>query len=85
MPLIGWAGTQNGALLRRAVEDGFAVLVTMDGRMLHQQNIGRLALAIVALRAPTNRLADTRPLMARLLNLLPQLQPGTLTFVSADE
>lgn len=81
VPLIGWAGIQNGALLRRAAEAGFEVLVTMDGNMVHQQNIAQQSLAIVALRAPTNRLADTQPLMASLLALLPVLKPGTLTFV----
>ena len=81
VPLIGWAGIQNGALLRRAAEAGFEVLVTMDGNMVHQQNIAQQSLAIVALRASSNRLADTHPLMAPLLALLPDLKPGTLTFV----
>jgi hypothetical protein len=29
VPLIGWAGIENGELLRKAVEAGFEVLVTM--------------------------------------------------------
>lgn len=29
VPLIEWAGTENGELLRKAVEAGFDVLVTM--------------------------------------------------------
>jgi hypothetical protein len=48
--LIGWAGMENGELLRKAVEAGFDVLVTMDTSMVHQQNIGRYAIAVVALR-----------------------------------
>ena len=36
VPLIGWAGIQNGELLRKAVEEGFEVLVTMDSNMVHQ-------------------------------------------------
>ena len=31
VPLLGWAGIQNGELLKKAVEEGFDVLVTMDG------------------------------------------------------
>ncbi len=84
VPLIGWAGIQNGALLRKAAESGFEVLVTMDGNMVHQQNIARQTLAVVALRAPTNRLEDTRPLMAQLLTSLSSLQPGTLTFIPSS-
>jgi hypothetical protein len=36
---------------------------------------------VVALRAPSNRLADTRPLMPALLALLPLIKPGTVTFL----
>jgi len=81
VPLIGWAGMTNGELLAKAVEAGFDVLVTMDSNMVHQQNIGRYAIAVVALRARSNRLADTRPLMPALLALLPQVQPRTVTFL----
>ena len=79
--LIGWAGTENGELLRKAVEAGFDVLVTMDSNMVHQQNIGQYAIAVVALRAASNRLANTRPLMPALLALLPHIKSGTVTFV----
>ncbi len=68
-------------LLRRAVETGFDVLVTMDSNMVHQQNIGQYAIAVVALRAKSNRLANTRPLMPALLAMLPQVKPGTVTFL----
>src|SRR5438046_7907900 len=81
VPLIGWAGIENGELLRRAVEAGFDVLVTMDSNMVHQQNIGRYQIAVVALRAQSNRLANTRPLMPTLLAVLPQVKPGTMRFL----
>src|ERR1700757_1510331 len=81
VPLIGWAGIENGELLRKTVEAGFDVLVTMDSNMVHQQNIGRYAIAVVALRAAWNRLVDTRPLMPALLAALSQLKPGTVTFL----
>ncbi len=81
VPLIGWAGIQNGELLARA-EKEFEVFLTMDGSMPHQQKLAKFALAVVALKAPSNRLADTRPLMPQVLALLPQLKAGTLTVVS---
>ena len=81
VPLIGWAGIENGELLRKAVETRFDVLVTMDSNMVHQQNIERHAIAVVALRAASNRLADTRPLMPALLALLPNIKPGTVMFL----
>ena len=81
VPLLGWAGIENGELLRKAVEAGFDALVTMDGNMVHQQNIARFAIAVIALRAGSNRLDDTRPLMKELLTLLPNSKPGMLTFI----
>jgi predicted nuclease of predicted toxin-antitoxin system len=81
VPLIGWAGIENGELLRKAVEAGFDVLITMDSNMVHQQNLAKNSIAVVALRAPSNRLADTRPLMPALLALLPHIKSGTVTFL----
>jgi predicted nuclease of predicted toxin-antitoxin system len=84
IPLIGWAGIENGELLAKAVEAQFDVLVTMDDNMVHQQNIERYSIALIALRAPSNRLADTRPLTPALLALLPQVKVGTVTFLSSQ-
>ena len=78
---IGWAGLKNGALLTQA-QKRFDVLLTMDSNMVHQQNLARFGIAIIALKARSNRLADTRPLMPKVLALLPTLQPGTVVFVS---
>jgi len=85
VPLIGWAGIENGELLRKAVEAGFDALITMDSSMVHQQKIEKYAIAVVALRAASNRLADTRPLMPALLALLSQIKSGTVTFLPSPQ
>jgi predicted nuclease of predicted toxin-antitoxin system len=81
VPLIGWAGLKNGVLLAEA-EKRFDLLVTMDSNMVHQQDLTRFRIAIITLRARSNRLADSRPLMPKVLALLASLRPGTLTVVS---
>ena len=48
VPLIGWAGIENGELLTKAVVARFDVLVTMDSNMVHHQNSTRQAIAVVA-------------------------------------
>ena len=53
------------------------MLVTMDGSMSFQQNIARFRLAVVVLKAASNRLADRRPLMPPVLAALGNIQPGT--------
>ena len=82
VPLLGWAGVENGALLKRAERERFDVLVTMDSNLPYQQNLSEHRIAVIALRAASNRLADTRPLMAKLLVTLPSIRPGSLTVVS---
>src|SRR5215831_11161328 len=81
VPKIGWAGVKNGQLLQQAAASGFDVLISMDGALATQQNLAGLALAIVVLRARTNRLEDTSPLMPQVLVLLPTLQPGNVVTV----
>ena len=55
----------------------------MDGSMASQQNLSKIKLTIVALHARSNRLADTSPLMAKVLALLPSLKPGKIVKVTA--
>ncbi|HEV3271015.1 MAG TPA: DUF5615 family PIN-like protein [Candidatus Methylacidiphilales bacterium] len=81
VPLLGWAGIQNGALLRKATENGFDVLLTMDSNMVHQQDLSIYAIAIVVLRAPSNRIEDTRPLMSAVLQALPHASKGARTII----
>jgi hypothetical protein len=68
-------------LLSRA-EKEFDVLVTMDTDMVYQQNLASYRIAVLALKAKSNRLVDTRPLMERLLAIVPTVKPGTLTIVA---
>ena len=79
---LGWAGLKNGKLLARANEN-FDALITMDNPMVSQQNLSKLQIAIVVLRARSNRLADTSLLMPQVLALLPRLKSGRVARVAA--
>jgi hypothetical protein len=48
---MGWAGLQNGELLRAAEDNGIDVLVTGDQTLNYEQNLTGRRLAIVALSA----------------------------------
>jgi predicted nuclease of predicted toxin-antitoxin system len=82
VPRIGWAGISNGDLLRRA-QGQFDLLITMDGSMRSEQNLANFRIAVIALRALSNRLQETSPLMSQVLTLLPGVKPGTITVVRA--
>jgi hypothetical protein len=70
----GWAGTSNGALLKRArgVIDAF---VTMDTKLEHQQNVAVLSFGIVVIIAPSNRIQDLTPLVPEILEALNKVHP----------
>jgi hypothetical protein len=76
-----WTGHKNGALLRAAREADFAVLVTADRQMEHQQTIATSGLALVVLRARSTRLDDLLPLLPPLVALLPTLRAGQVAHV----
>jgi hypothetical protein len=48
---MGWAGLQNGALLRAAEDSGIDVLLTGDQTLHSEQNLAGRRLAVVALSA----------------------------------
>lgn len=73
---MGWSGVKNGRLLALATENGFGVFLTGDQNLSFQQNIVELRLAVVVLAAKGVRLADTLPLMPKVLAALPTLTPG---------
>jgi hypothetical protein len=80
---LGWAGTKNGALLRRAAAEGFEVFLTVDRNVEYQQHLPGVSLAVVALRARSNDVADLEPLMPAVLAALPTLEPGRVTRIPA--
>ncbi len=79
----GWSSIRNGELLRRAAAAGFDVFLTPDRKLEYQQDIPRVGVAVIVLRAHTNRLEDLAPLVPELLGALPQVRVGTVTHVGA--
>jgi len=78
----GWAGIQNGELLRRASGD-YQALLTMDRRMPLQQTVDSLPFAIILIAAPTNRMEHLRPLVPDILRVLDSLLPGRVHVIGA--
>jgi hypothetical protein len=80
---MGWATIKNGELL--ALAGGrFEVFVTVDRNLSFQQNLVSYSIAVIVLRAKTNRLADLKPLAPRLLAAIESARPGVVEFIDAD-
>jgi hypothetical protein len=73
----GWAGKKNGELLRVA-EQRFDVLLRTDKGIPYQQNISRIDLTVVLLRAKSNAYEDLAPLMNEVKGKLEHAAPGTV-------
>ena len=77
---MGWSTIKNGELLKLA-EKEFQVFVTVDRNLSFQQNVPAFAIAVIVLRAKSNRLSDLQPLVPELLAAIPTAKLGTVTYV----
>ena len=82
VPQMGWAGIKNGDLLVLA-EKQFEVFVTVDRNLSFQQNLIRYNIAVLVLRARTNRLRDLRPLVPELLVSLSSAKLGEVLVIGS--
>jgi len=80
VPEAGWAGKQNGELVRLAA-GGFDAFITIDKNLVYQQNLASIGFGVIVLSARSNRLADLEPLVPRILEALGAVQPGKLVRV----
>jgi hypothetical protein len=79
----GWAGFENGNLLRRAAAT-FDVLLTADQRMRYQQNVSQFDIGIVVIETFDTTLPNLRRLLPQIRTALDNVTPGTVTIVKPD-
>lgn len=79
---MGWKSLSNGDLLARA-SGRFQVFLTADKKLQYQQNVARFDIAVVVLNARRNRFEDYKPLIPRVIEALPKVQPGMVFRVTA--
>jgi hypothetical protein len=72
----GWSGLKNGALLQRAETAGFGVFLTADQNLPYQQNLTAFRIAVIVLKARSNRIQDLRPLLPKIRQALSIVAPG---------
>ena len=74
---MGWGDLDDGPLLD-AMAERFDILVTVDKSLPQQQNLAKRPVAVLILRAKTNRFADLQPLVPALRVAITELQPGEI-------
>jgi predicted nuclease of predicted toxin-antitoxin system len=71
-------GKKNGELLAIAERQGFEIFLTMDKGLEYEQNLADRRIAVMILRAKSNRLADLVPLVEACLTLMRSLKQGQI-------
>ena len=64
----GWLGKKNGELLKVMTDDDFELFVTVDQNLQYQQNIERLSITIIVLRAADNRRETLQKLIPKIFD-----------------
>ena len=77
-----WSDLNNGALLDAAAAE-YDAFVTLGQSLRFQQNLAGRQIAVLVLRAHSNRIADLEPLVPELLRVLPSAPLGQATLVGA--
>ncbi len=80
---MGWTTINNGELLALAANH-FDVFVTVDRNLSFQQKLASFSIAVIIIRAKSNRLADLRPLTPQLLAAIESGRAGSAKFIEAD-
>lgn len=70
----GWSGKKNGDLLALA-DPQFNVLLTLDKNLFYQQNLDTKRIALLIVRARSNRIQDLFPVVPECLATLVSIQP----------
>lgn len=78
VPQMGWAGIKNGELMRLAEKD-FDVFLTVDRNLSYQQDLTQYDIALIVLRANSNRYIDLAPFADLIRQSLSDIRPGAAT------
>jgi predicted nuclease of predicted toxin-antitoxin system len=82
---LGWRGTKNGALLTRAEQVGFDVLITLDDDMKPEQNMSGRKIAVLVVK-PAEQGKQAMKAMARhVLLALTTIEAGEIRVVEPSD
>ncbi len=78
----GWSGKANGELLGLA-DPQFDVMLTLDKNLPYQQNLDTKGIAVLIVRARSNRIQDLLPVIPECLAALENIQPHQVVRVGS--
>lgn len=73
----GWSGKKNGELLSLMSAE-FDIFITIDQNMQYQQNLEGVAISIIVMVAPSNRLEALLPLVTKVRAAIVSAKSGEI-------
>ena len=78
----GWSGKKNGELLAEA-DPLFDLLLTLDKNLPYQQDLTTKRIAVLIVRARSNRIQDLLPILPECLAAVASIQPGQVVRIGS--
>jgi predicted nuclease of predicted toxin-antitoxin system len=78
----GFKGLKNGELLQAAADHNFDALISVDQNLAYHQNLRRLPIAVVIMRAKRTKYETLAPLVPQVLEALQTIRKGNLVVVA---
>jgi predicted nuclease of predicted toxin-antitoxin system len=78
VPEASLSDKKNGELLAIAERQGFEIFLTMDKGLGYEQNLTGRRIAVIVLRAKSNRMADLTPLVDECVSKMRSIESGQI-------
>lgn len=79
---MGWLGKKNGELLSLIAEQKFLAFITIDKRLVFQQNVESLKFGIIILDSYRSTLKELKSFVPEILQTIDELKPGIIVVLS---
>lgn len=80
---MGWRGKKNGELLELMKQEGFGILLTIDQNLRYQQNLQQAGIAVIVIKAKSNKTKHLLPAIPQVLAAVSVIQPGSYLEIDA--
>lgn len=78
---LGWSGLKNGELLNKAINENFEIFLTVDQKIIYQQNISNYSIAFVIISVKQNKLEEIIQLKDLLAQCFQKVNPFEIVLV----
>ena len=73
---MDWKGLKNGILIKRAVQNNFDILLTIDKNICYQQNTEKFNIAIVVLNTNNSNIETLKEYIPNFINQINNFEKG---------